>query len=87
MVPDTNDRITVMDLTSITVTISATHVSKHYRVTPATKVTVNGAPGTLSSLATGMDVNVTPAADPSLAGEIVARTPPPAKREPPKKKR
>lgn len=86
--PEPTDKITVLDLTSVTVTLTATHSSVHYRVTPETKVMVNGAPGTLSHLATGMDVHVTPSANPSIAAEIVAKTAaPPVKREPPKKKR
>ena len=72
---DTSDRITALHLTSVTVTIHATHASKEYKVTPTTKITVNGQPGTLSSLATGMDVTVTPAGDPTVAAAIEATSP------------
>jgi hypothetical protein len=71
---DTSDRITALHLTSITITLYSTHQSKEYRVTPATKITVNGEPAQLSSLATGMDVIVTPAPDGVTAATIDART-------------
>ena len=74
-VADTSDRITVLHLTSITVTIYATHQSKEYKVLPATKITVNGQPGALSSLATGMDVTVTTAPDGVTAATIDAKSP------------
>ena len=72
---DTSDRITALHLTSITVTIYATHAAKEYKVTPATKITVNGQPAQLSGLATGMDVVVAPAADGVTAATIDAKTP------------
>jgi hypothetical protein len=74
-VADTSDRITALHLTSITVTIYATHQSKEYKVAPATKITVNGQPGALSSLATGMDVTVTTAPDGVTAATIDAKSP------------
>jgi len=72
---DTSDRITALHLTSITITLYATHASKEYRVTPATKITVNGQPAQLSGLATGMDVVVTPAPDGVTAATVDAKTP------------
>jgi hypothetical protein len=72
---DLNDRITALHLTSVTVTITATHQSKEFKVTPATKFTVNGKPSTLSGLAVGMDVNVTTSPnDPTTAAAIDAKT-------------
>jgi hypothetical protein len=73
---DTSDRITALHLTSIIVTIFATHESKEYKVTPATRITVNGRASQLSGLATGMDVTVTPNADGFTAATIDARTRP-----------
>ena len=71
---DTSDRIIALHLTSITVTIYATHQSREYKVTPATKITVNGQPAQLDGLATGMDVVVTLAADGITAAKIDAKT-------------
>ena len=71
---NTSDRIRAIHLTSITINLFATHSAKEYRVTPATKITVNGQPSQLSGLATGMDVTVTPAADGFTAATIDART-------------
>jgi hypothetical protein len=72
---DNNDRITAFHLTSVIVTIAATHQSKEYKVTPATKFTVNNRPGTLNDLATGMDVRVTTAPnDPTVAATVEAKT-------------
>lgn len=72
---DTNDRITALHLTSVVVTIAATHEAKEYRITPATKITINGQPGTLSGLAVGMDVNVTTSPnEPTTAATIDAKT-------------
>jgi hypothetical protein len=51
------------------------YAAKEYKVTPATKITVNGQPGTLSSLATGMDVTISTASDPTVAATIDARSP------------
>ena len=56
--PDTTDHISAVHLTSVTVTLYANHQSKEYKVTPATKITVNGTPSQLSGLATGMSVTV-----------------------------
>jgi hypothetical protein len=73
---DTNDRITALNLTSVIVTIYATHQSKEYKVTPATRITVNGRPNALSDLAAGMDVIVTPLLnDVTTAASIDAKTP------------
>ena len=71
---DTSDKITSLHLTSIIVTIYSTHAAKEYKVTPATKITLNGQPGTLSSLATGMDVTVTTTPDAVTAVAIDAKT-------------
>jgi hypothetical protein len=71
---DTSDRITAVHLTSITINIFATHSQKEFKVTPATKITVNGQQSQLSGLATGMDVVVTPAADGVTAATIDAKT-------------
>jgi hypothetical protein len=72
---DTSDRITAVHLTSITINLFATHAGKEYKVTPATKITVNGQPSQLSGLATGMDVVVAPAADGITAATVDATTP------------
>ena len=69
---DTSDRITALHLTSITVTIYATHAAKEYKVTPATKITVNGQPAQLSGLGTGMNVVVVAAPDGVTAAAIQA---------------
>jgi pectin methylesterase-like acyl-CoA thioesterase len=74
-VTDTSDRISAIHLMSITINIYATQSAKEYRVTPATKITVNGQPSQLSGLATGMDVVVTPAADGVTAASIDAKSP------------
>jgi hypothetical protein len=71
---DTSDKITAVHLTSITINLYATHAAKEYKVTPATKITVNGKPAQLSGLATGMTVTVTPAADGVTAANIIAKT-------------
>ena len=73
-VADTSDKITALHLTSITVTLYATHAAKEFKVTPATKITVNGQPAQLSGLATGMDVVVAPAPDGVTAATIDAKT-------------
>jgi len=71
---DTSDKITAIHLTSITINVYATHAAKEYKVTPATKITVNGQPAQLSGLATGMNVAVAPAADGVTAATIDAKT-------------
>jgi Tfp pilus assembly major pilin PilA len=73
---DTSDRITAVHLGSITVTVFANHMAKEYQVTPATRITVNGAPATRNNLATGMSVVVT-AADGRTAETIDAKSPTP----------
>ncbi len=73
--PDTTDHITAVHLTSISINIYATHSAKEYKVTPATKITVNGQPSQLNGLATGMSVVVTLAADGVTAASIDAKTP------------
>ena len=72
---DTSDRITSVHLASITINLFATHAAKEFKVTPATKITVNGQPSQLSGLATGMDVVVTAAPDGVTAAAIDAKTP------------
>ena len=72
---NTSDKISAIHLTSITINVYATHQSKEYKVTPATKITVNGQPAQLSGLATGMDVVVAPAADGVTAATVDAKTP------------
>ncbi|HJX98643.1 MAG TPA: hypothetical protein VJ281_07185 [Chthoniobacterales bacterium] len=72
---DTADKITAVHLTSITISIFATHAGKEFKVTPATKITVNGQPTQLNGLTTGMDVLVTPAPDGVTAVAIDAKTP------------
>ena len=74
--PETSDKITAIYLTSITINTYTTHAAKEFKVTPATKITVNGAPSQLSGLATGMDVVVTPASDGITAATIEAKTRP-----------
>jgi len=71
---DTSDKITAIHLMSITINLYATHAAKEYKVTPATKITVNGQPAQLNGLATGMSVVVTPAADGVTAAVIDAKT-------------
>jgi len=73
-VADTSDRITAVHLTSITIHVYATHAGKEYKVTPATKITVNGQPAQLNGLVTGMDVVVALAADGVNAATIDAKT-------------
>jgi hypothetical protein len=70
----TSDHIIAIHLTSITINLFATHAAKEYKVTPATKITVNGQTGQLNGLATGMDVVVTPAPDGVTAASINAKT-------------
>lgn len=72
---NTSDKISAVHLASITVSIHSPASSKEYKVTPATKITANGQPGALSSLATGMDVVVTTAPDGITAAAIDAKTP------------
>ena len=71
----TADTITAVHLTSITINVFATHASKEYKVTPATKITVNGQPAQLNGVITGMQVLVTPAPDGVTAVAIDAKTP------------
>jgi hypothetical protein len=71
--PDTSDHITSVHLTSITINVYATHAAKEYKVTPATKITVNGQPSRLDGLATGMSVVVT-SPDSITAAGIDAKT-------------
>ncbi|HLW34468.1 MAG TPA: hypothetical protein VKS98_02310 [Chthoniobacterales bacterium] len=73
--PDTTDHITAIHLTSITVTLFANHQSKEFKVSPATKITVNGQPSQLSSLATGMSVAIATASDGVTAAAIDAKSP------------
>src|SRR4051794_7510806 len=67
---DTNDRISVVHLSSITVNHVSTQSSKEYQITPQTKITINGMEGKISGLTTGMDVTVTTAANSSAAETI-----------------
>ena len=71
---DTTDHITAVHLTSISINLFATHAAKEYKVTPATKITVNGQPSQLSGLATGMSVAVN-SPDGVTAATIDAKTP------------
>jgi hypothetical protein len=71
---DTSDKISSVHLASITVSVHSPPASKEYKVTPATKITVNGQPGQLSGLATGMDVVVALARDGVTAATIDAKT-------------
>lgn len=73
--PDRTDHITAVHLTSITINVYATQMSKEYKVTPATKITVNGQPSRLDGLATGMSVKVTSALDGATAVSIDAHSP------------
>ena len=70
----TSDKISAVHLMSITVSIHSPASSKEYKVTPATTITVNGQPKTLKDLATGMDVTVTTAGDPTAAVTIDAKS-------------
>jgi hypothetical protein len=72
---DTSDKITAVHLTSISINLYATHSAKEYKVTPATKITVNGQPAQLNGLATGMSVVVVAAPDGVTAVVIDAKTP------------
>ena len=72
---DTNDRISVVHLSSITVNLAATQKSQEYQVTASTRITINGQPGALNGLAVGMDVKVTTAPNsPTTAATIEATT-------------
>jgi hypothetical protein len=73
--PDTTDHITAVHLTSIAINIYTTHAGKEYKVTPATKIIVNGQPSRIDGLATGMSVVVTSAQDGVTAVNIDAKTP------------
>jgi len=73
--PDTSDHITAVHLTSITINVYATHSGMEYKVTPATKITVNGQPSQLNGLDTGMSVIVTAAPGGVTAASIDAKTP------------
>jgi hypothetical protein len=71
----TSDHITATSLTSIIINVYATHQAKEYKVTPTTKIAVNGRPSTLHDLAVGMDVVVTALPnDPTTAESIDAKT-------------
>lgn len=73
---DTNDKITAVHLTSITVNVFANQKAQEYKVTPATKITINGIEGKLSGLTTGMDVTITPMPnDPTSAQSVEAKSP------------
>jgi hypothetical protein len=72
---DLSDKISAVHLTSITVSVHSPAASKEYKVTPATKIIVNGQPSQLSGLATGMSVVVTPSPDGSTAVAIDAKAP------------
>jgi hypothetical protein len=72
---DTTDHITAVHLTSITINLYATHAAKEYKVTPTTKITVNGKQSQLNGLATGMSVVITPSPDGVTATTIDAKTP------------
>lgn len=72
---DTTDHITAVHLTSITINVFTTHTSKEYKVTPATKIIVNGQPSRLDGLATGMSVRVTASQDGVTAASIDAKSP------------
>jgi hypothetical protein len=71
---DTSDKISAVHLASIIVSVHSPPASKEYKVTPATKITVNGQPAQLSGLATGMSVIVAPAPDGLTAVTIDAKT-------------
>ena len=73
-VPEPSDKITAIYLTSITINTYTTHAAREFKVTPATKITVNGTLSQLTGLATGMDVVVTPASDGITAARIEAKT-------------
>jgi len=73
--PDTTDHITAVHLTSIAINVYATHAGKEYKVTPATKITVNGQPSRIDGLATGMSVVVTSSQDGVTAVNIAANSP------------
>ena len=76
LTPETSDTITAIYLTSITINTYTTHAAKEFKVTPSTKITVNGTPSQLSGLTTGMNVVVTPASDGVTAATIEAKTRP-----------
>jgi hypothetical protein len=71
---DTSDKISAVHLASITVSLHSPPASKEYKVTPATKITVNRQPAELSRLATGMSVVVASAPDGVTAVTIDAKT-------------
>ena len=72
-VADTSDKISAVHLASITVSVHSPPASKEYKVTPATKITVNGQPAQISGLGTGMDVVVALAPDGVTAATIDAK--------------
>jgi len=72
---DISDKISAVHLTSITVSVHSPPTSKEYKVTPATKIVVNGQPSQLSGLGTGMSVVVAAAAAGVTAIAIDAKTP------------
>jgi hypothetical protein len=72
---DTGDKIVAVHLTSIIVSGASTHSSKEYKITAATKITVDGQPAKVSNLTTGMGVTVAPAADATVAATIDATSP------------
>ena len=65
---------------AMTITIapknSTSTETKTFKMTPATKVTLNGKPGTLASLKPGLQITVGAGMDPETAEELQAVTPP-----------
>ena len=66
--------MTAVHLTSIAINVYTTHAGKEFKVTPATKITVNGQPSRIDGLATGMSVVVTSAQDGVTAVNIDAKS-------------
>lgn len=70
-----------VDVTRMTITTQPMNSTasgvKTYRLTPRTKVTVNGQPATLSDLKPGLQVRVGAGMDADVAEEIAATPPPP----------
>jgi len=58
------------------VTVDADKVSKSYKITPFTEVTLRGQKATVADLKPGMAVSVTMGADPAIASRIAAGDPP-----------
>ncbi len=73
--------IVSVDTTAMTVTVepknSTATGAKTYKFTAATKITVNGQPGTASGMVPGQQIHIGAGMDPMVAEEIHVTAPPP----------